>query len=93
MGFKRGLIVGFGVGYVLGAKAGKERYEELREAWDRFMGNPTVRSVVERGREVVESGAQKSLHVVEEGVRKASGTVKQKLDGEEEEGWEPVKKS
>ncbi|HZA60519.1 MAG TPA: hypothetical protein VE754_02415 [Actinomycetota bacterium] len=91
MGFKRGLIVGFGIGYVLGAKAGRERYEELKRGWQQFTGNSTVQSVMTRGREVVESGAEKSLHVVEEKVKKATGSVKKRLEGEEEEGWQPVK--
>ncbi len=30
MGFRFGLIAGFGAGYVLGAKAGRERYEQIR---------------------------------------------------------------
>ena len=91
MGFKRGLIVGLGVGYVLGAKAGRERYEEIKAAWQRFTGNPTVQGVMSRGREAVEAGAEKGLHVVEESVKKATGSVKKRLDAEEEEGWEPVK--
>ncbi len=28
-----GVMIGFGVGYVLGSKAGRERYEQLRNAW------------------------------------------------------------
>ena len=28
--FRLGLIIGFGAGYYLGAKAGRERYEQLR---------------------------------------------------------------
>jgi hypothetical protein len=35
---RTGLIVGFGIGYVLGTKAGRERYEQIRSAartaWD-----------------------------------------------------------
>jgi hypothetical protein len=30
MKLRLGLIVGFGVGYYLGARAGRERYEQLR---------------------------------------------------------------
>jgi len=91
MGFKRGLLLGLGIGYVLGTKAGRERYEELKAAWQRFTGNPTVATVLERGREVVEAGKDKGLHVVEKGAEKAAGTVKKKLDGDKEEGWQPVK--
>lgn len=31
MRFRLGLLVGFGVGYYLGAKAGRERYEQIRD--------------------------------------------------------------
>lgn len=31
--FRRGLILGAGIGYVLGTKAGRERYEQMRSMW------------------------------------------------------------
>jgi len=65
MGFKTGMIVGLGVGYVLGTKAGRERYEELKASWDQFTGNPSVQRVVSKGREVVETGAEKGIRAVE----------------------------
>ena len=77
MGFKSGMLVGFGVGYVLGSKAGRERYEELRAAWDQFMGNPSVQRVVTKGREVVDTGVRKSIRAVED----ASDDVKSRLEG------------
>jgi hypothetical protein len=76
MGFKTGLLVGLGVGYVLGTKAGRERYEELKASWDNFVGNPSVQTVVTRGKEVVETGKQRGLQAVE----KASDNVKDRLD-------------
>jgi hypothetical protein len=36
----------FAAGYVLGAKAGRERYEEIRRAYEKFAGNPRVKEVV-----------------------------------------------
>ncbi|MDT0346227.1 hypothetical protein [Streptomyces litchfieldiae] len=40
-------IAGVAVGYVLGARAGRERYEQLREAADRVRANPAVRNAVD----------------------------------------------
>ena len=84
MGFKRGLIIGTGIGYVLGAKAGRERYDEIRRAWSRFTGNPQVQAVAEKTKDVVEEGAKKSLHAVSEGVEKATDKVKDKLHKDDE---------
>ena len=77
MGFKSGLLVGFGVGYVLGSKAGRERYDELRSAWDQFVGNPQVQRVVTKSKEVVDTGVQKGIRAVED----ASDDVKNRLEG------------
>jgi hypothetical protein len=77
MGFKSGLLVGFGVGYVLGTKAGRERYEELKASWDQFVGNPSVQRAVSKGREVVETGARRGIRAVEE----AGDEVKDRLEG------------
>lgn len=77
MGFKTGVLVGFGVGYVLGSKAGRERYEELRAAWDQFTGNPSVQRVVTKGREVVDTGVRRGVRSVED----TSEDVKTRLEG------------
>jgi hypothetical protein len=77
MGFKTGLLVGLGVGYVFGAKAGRERYEELRASWDQFVGSPRVQAAVDKGREVVETGKDRGLQAVD----RATGTVKERLEG------------
>ncbi len=80
MGFKTGLLVGFGVGYVLGTKAGRERYEELKASWDQFMGNPSVQRAVTKGREVVETGTRKGIRAVEEAGDEVD-EVKDRLEG------------
>jgi hypothetical protein len=41
---KATFLAGFATGYVLGAKAGRERYEQIREAARSFAGNPAVQS-------------------------------------------------
>ena len=48
--FKYGLIIGGGIGYVLGAKAGRERYEQIM-AWFRAVGgSDMMHSMTDRGR-------------------------------------------
>lgn len=41
---KATFLVGFAAGYVLGARAGRARYEQIRQAAQSFMSNPTVQS-------------------------------------------------
>lgn len=36
------VLLGIAIGYVLGAKAGNERYEQLRRTYQRVADNPTV---------------------------------------------------
>jgi alkanesulfonate monooxygenase SsuD/methylene tetrahydromethanopterin reductase-like flavin-dependent oxidoreductase (luciferase family) len=47
MRYRLTFITGVAVGYVLGTRAGRERYEQLRAAAQRFARNPAVRNTVE----------------------------------------------
>ncbi len=38
----------FAAGYVLGAKAGRERYEEIQRAWKRLTNHPRINEIVVR---------------------------------------------
>ena len=42
---KLSFLVGFGAGYVLGAKAGTERYEQIRRAWEQAKDNPQLQGL------------------------------------------------
>jgi hypothetical protein len=56
MRYKLTFISGVAVGYLLGARAGRERYEHLRKSAQRIAQNPAVRNAAEAagrtGREV-----------------------------------------
>ena len=42
---KMSFLAGFGAGYVLGARAGRERYEQIRRAWENAKDDPRLQSV------------------------------------------------
>ena len=42
---KLSFLVGFGAGYVLGAKAGTERYEQISRAWEQAKDNPQLQGL------------------------------------------------
>jgi hypothetical protein len=50
MRVRTGTVVAFAVGYYLGARAGRERYEQLRRALDAF----PLGQLVEKGQAVAE---------------------------------------
>jgi hypothetical protein len=39
---KLGALLGFGIGYVLGAKAGRERYEQIQRSFEQMKSSPVV---------------------------------------------------
>lgn len=47
MRYKATFVVGFAAGYVLGAKAGRQRYEQLMGQWRTLTGKPEVREAAE----------------------------------------------
>ena len=42
---KLSFLAGFGAGYVLGSKAGRERYEQIRRGWEQAKDDPRLQSV------------------------------------------------
>ncbi|MGY2085792.1 hypothetical protein [Blastococcus sp. SYSU DS0539] len=42
---KLSFLAGFGAGYVLGSRAGRERYEQIRRAWEQAKDDPRLQSL------------------------------------------------
>ncbi len=53
MGFRFGFLSGFGAGYYLGARAGRQRYEQINRAVDKARRSPAVETATEKARSVV----------------------------------------
>jgi CBS domain-containing protein len=51
--------LGFGIGYVLGARAGRQRYEQIVAMWEKFAGSPGVRQAAEQGRQLLDEGKER----------------------------------
>jgi hypothetical protein len=47
MRYKATFVTGFAAGYVLGAKAGRARYEQLMKQWRSLIGMPEVQQATE----------------------------------------------
>jgi hypothetical protein len=73
-----GVLVGFGAGYVLGAKAGKERYEQLRRLYDNLVSSPTFQEASGKAREAAGTGFEQVRDKASEGATKVSQAVKER---------------
>jgi hypothetical protein len=52
------LSVAFATGYVLGARAGRRRYEQIVVWWNGFVASPIVHRATERGKELLGQAGQ-----------------------------------
>jgi D-alanyl-D-alanine carboxypeptidase len=80
MKFRTGVIVGFAAGYVLGAKAGRDRYEQIRKLYRRVASNQQVRKVVDQGRQFADGSTARARDVVSRQLASASDTIREQLD-------------
>ena len=71
MGTKLTLLAGLAAGYVLGTRAGRERYEQIRQAADAFMGSRTAQTL--------ESGLRDAWDTAQQEFP-AAASVSEKLD-------------
>ena len=77
---KTAFLVGFGAGYVLGARAGRERYDQIRAMFGQVADSPKVQQAAEKAKEVAEVSGKRSLAAVQSGVEKAGSVVKDRLN-------------
>jgi hypothetical protein len=60
MRFRLGMVIGFGAGYYLGARAGRERYEQLNRWIDRTRNSEAYETAAEKARAVVDLAAERA---------------------------------
>ncbi len=76
-----GLFIGFGAGYVLGAKAGRERYDQLQRLYENVIASPAFQQATGRAKEAVETGLGQAKDIASEGVSKVGEAVKERRSG------------
>jgi hypothetical protein len=77
---RAGLVIGFGAGYVVGAAAGRERYEQIARTWRTFLESPPGQAVVDAGRKL--TGQIREL--AGRGMESASSTIKRTVGSTDE---------
>jgi len=76
MDFKTGLIVGAALGYVLGTKAGRNRYEQLLAVWERAAENPAVADIAA----ATEGPRQDAMRLLGDGMRSFSEILRKQTE-------------
>ncbi|MEU6505009.1 YtxH domain-containing protein [Streptomyces sp. NPDC046942] len=64
MRYRLTFVAGLALGYVLGTRAGRERYEQLKKAAQQFAQNPAVRNTAETAAQQGRQYAGKAFHMV-----------------------------
>jgi hypothetical protein len=82
---KLGFFVGFGAGYVLGSRAGRDRYEQIRRLYDNLVSSSTFQEASDKAKGAVGSGLTSATHKASEGVSKVADAVKERKSGDERE--------
>ena len=83
MKFRTRLIVGLGAGYVLGARAGRERYEQILAVVDRFRSDDRVDAIVEKAATATEKPRNAARGAMTNGLRSASDALRERSTGTE----------
>src|SRR5262245_16411897 len=93
MKFRSGLLVGFGAGYVLGAKAGRERYQQIVDATRAFLDNPGVQRLTDElgktvsvGKDRVSAATNRKVEQVGSSLADQANKAKGMMAGEPQAG-------
>lgn len=77
MRFRLGLVIGAGIGYVLGTRAGRERYEELMAMWERAQENPKFADIAA----ATEAPREQALRLLGDGIHSVSDLLRKQSSG------------
>ena len=80
MRFKSGFLVGLGAGYVLGTKAGQERYQQIVDAAGKLRENPGVQRLTGEVNKTVSVGKDRVAETAAAKADQAKEAVASKAD-------------
>jgi len=64
------LVTGIAIGYVLGAKAGRERYEQIKKGASRLWNDPRVQGPVQQAEDFAKDKAPEVVEFLADGAKK-----------------------
>src|SRR5690554_3329788 len=75
------IVTGLAVGYVLGARAGRERYEEIKRAATKFWNDPRVKQQVETVEDFAKDKAPEVVDFISDNAKKVVSQVRSSNKG------------
>ncbi|MFB7504366.1 YtxH domain-containing protein [Streptomyces broussonetiae] len=96
MRYRLTFVAGLALGYVLGTRAGRERYEQLKKSARRIAQNPAVRNTAETAAQQGRQYAGRAFHTVSGKVgdhvpqtvsRRVRSLRERNLNGTPEDDW------
>jgi hypothetical protein len=75
------LLVAAGAGYVLGARAGRQRYDQIAATARKVAGNPKVQEVAHRAQDAAAHQAANAAGVAKDKVSSAASSAADKVRG------------
>ncbi|MEY2420866.1 MAG: hypothetical protein QOI95_933 [Acidimicrobiaceae bacterium] len=81
MRFKLGLIIGLGVGYYFGAKAGRARYEQLRVWIAKAKESDLLETAADKAKAVVDLGVERARDLVDRSDEEPSAIIDLAVNG------------
>jgi oxygen-dependent protoporphyrinogen oxidase len=78
------LLAGAAVGYVFGTRAGRERYEQIKENVNKAWNDPRVQEKVTEAEHFVSETASKTVPQMQEKLGGAAAAARSKFGGDEQ---------
>lgn len=75
---KTALLISFGAGYVLGARAGRERYRQIVGTAEKMWHDPRVQQKADQARDVAKEKADQARDVAKQKTDQATDAAKEK---------------
>ena len=69
------LVVGIGIGYVLGTRAGREKYDQIKATADKLWNDPRVQKQVNNAEDFVKDKAPEVAEFLADGAKKVVSQV------------------
>ena len=78
---KFGFLAALGAGYVLGARAGRERYDQISAKARGLWNDPRVQEKADQAQHLAKEKAEQAQHLAKEKAEKAQHLAKEKMGG------------